>query len=71
MKQGNHGKSLKGSEKPPITVAEAGRRGGRRTAERHGHEFYESIGRKGGQRVKELIEAGKKAKSEVSETGKR
>ncbi|MDH7481694.1 MAG: KGG domain-containing protein [Armatimonadota bacterium] len=33
-----------------ITVSEAGRRGGRRTAQTHGHEFYEEIGKKGGRR---------------------
>jgi hypothetical protein len=31
-----------------MTVAEAGRRGGKRTAATHGHAFYEEIGRKGG-----------------------
>jgi len=36
-------------EKGGMTVSEAGRRGGRRTAETHGHEFYENIGAKGGQ----------------------
>ncbi len=45
-----------------MTVQEAGRKGGMRTAQTHGKEFYEKIGRKGGQRVKELIELGKKAK---------
>ncbi|VVB70456.1 Uncharacterised protein [uncultured archaeon] len=44
-----------------MTVQEAGRRGGLRTLE-HGRDFYEDIGRKGGQREKELIEEGKKAK---------
>ncbi|MDI6827902.1 MAG: hypothetical protein QME62_05385 [Armatimonadota bacterium] len=33
-----------------ITVSEAGRRGGQRTAQTHGHEFYEEIGKKGGRR---------------------
>ncbi|MCL6519719.1 MAG: hypothetical protein K6T99_07795 [Armatimonadetes bacterium] len=32
-----------------MSVSEAGRRGGKRTAETHGHEFYEEIGRKGGE----------------------
>jgi hypothetical protein len=36
------------AEKKPITVAEAGRKGGKTTAERYGHEFYEEIGQKGG-----------------------
>lgn len=48
--------------KGSMTVQEAGRRGGQRTAQTHGKEFYEAIGHKGGQRVKELIEEGKKAK---------
>lgn len=34
-----------------MTVEEAGRRGGERTAETRGHEFYQSIGRKGGEVV--------------------
>jgi hypothetical protein len=37
-----------------ISVAEAGRRGGRATLERHGVGFYQEIGRRGGQRTKEL-----------------
>ncbi len=51
-------KESKGS----MTVQEAGRRGGQRTAQTHGKEFYEAIGHKGGQRVKELIEEGKRAR---------
>jgi general stress protein YciG len=50
-----------------MTVAEAGRRGGLRTSETHGEEFYSEIGRKGGriggpkggQRVRTLIQEGK------------
>ncbi len=34
-----------------MTVAEAGRKGGQRTAATHGREFYEEIGRKGGEKV--------------------
>jgi hypothetical protein len=45
-----------------MTVGEAGHLGGEKTAETHGHEFYEKIGHKGGhrggQKVKELIEKG-------------
>lgn len=44
-----------------MTVREAGRKGGEVTARRHGPQFYEEIGRKGGQKVKELIEQGKRA----------
>ncbi len=53
--------------KGSMTVQEAGRRGGQKTAQTHGKEFYEAIGHKGGQRVKELIEEGKKAKGMASE----
>ncbi len=49
----------KGS-KGDITVKEAGRRGGNMTKKRHGHEFYEKIGHMGGQKVKDLIEKGKR-----------
>ena len=52
-------------EQNPMTVKEAGRKGGQRTAQTHGHDFYQNIGRKGGQKggpkVRSLIEAGKKA----------
>ncbi len=39
--------------KGKMTVAEAGRMGGQKTASTHGHEFYEEIGRIGGRRVSE------------------
>ena len=38
-------------KKGKMTVAEAGRRGGEKTAATHGREFYEKIGRKGGEKV--------------------
>ncbi len=48
-------------KKGKMTVAEAGRKGGMRTSETHGTDFYKTIGHKGGNRVKELIEAAKRA----------
>ncbi len=33
--------------------------GGKVTAQRHGPQFYEKIGRKGGEVIKQLIERGK------------
>lgn len=55
-------------EQNPMTVKEAGRKGGLRTSETHGHDFYEQIGHKGGikggPKVRNLIEAGKKALGE-------
>lgn len=57
-------------QKGKMTVGEAGHKGGERTRETHGHEFYEEIGHKGGAkggpRVRELIEEGK----EEEEKGK-
>jgi general stress protein YciG len=51
--------------KGDMSVRGAGHKGGEKTAETHGREFYEEIGHKGGekggQRVKELIEKGKDA----------
>ena len=51
-------------KKGKMTVEEAGRRGGLKTAETHGEEFYSEIGRKGGriggpkggQRVRKLVQ---------------
>ncbi len=57
------GKKVKGT----MTVQEAGRKGGMKTAQTHGKDFYTEIGHKGGQKVKELIEEGKKAKSLAAE----
>lgn len=55
-------------ESNPMTVREAGRKGGMRTSQTHGHEFYENIGHKGGlkggPKVRDLINAGKKALGE-------
>jgi uncharacterized protein len=53
--------------KGKMTVAEAGRKGGLKTSQTHGEEFYSEIGRKGGkiggpkggQRVRKLIQEGK------------
>lgn len=50
--------------KGAMTVREAGRKGGEVTAKRHGPQFYEEIGRKGGQTVRRLIEQGKRAMEE-------
>ena len=49
-----------------MTVAEAGRMGGRLVSEKYGPEFYEKIGKKGGQRVKELIERAKAQETDGS-----
>ncbi|MCK4267756.1 MAG: Em GEA1 (EM1) [Actinomycetia bacterium] len=52
-------KSVK--SKGGMTVGEAGRKGGKSTLKKYGPKFYETIGKKGGQKVKRLIEQGKKA----------
>jgi uncharacterized protein len=41
-------------DKKPITVAEAGKLGGLKTASTHGKEFYKEIGRKGGRKVADV-----------------
>lgn len=38
-----------GNNKGRITVAEAGKKGGMRTRESHGHDFYQKIGQMGGE----------------------
>ncbi len=42
-----------------MTVSEAGRKGGIAVRDERGHAFYEEIGKKGGQKVRELIQRGK------------
>lgn len=62
-----------------MTVREAGRKGGliggRKGGEtvkaERGVEFYQEIGRKGGQRVRELIEAGREAMAKEAKRSKR
>jgi general stress protein YciG len=39
-----------------------GPKGGQTTKRKYGHEFYEEIGHKGGQKVKDLINRGKRAR---------
>lgn len=41
-----------------------GQKGGEATRKTHGHEFYEEIGHKGGQKVRELVDEGKKSEGE-------
>lgn len=59
------------NEKGGMTVKEAGKKGGERTSQTHGREFYQEIGHKGGQkggpRVRELIEEGKESEGEMEE----
>ena len=50
---------MENKKKGKMTVQEAGRMGGVKTAETHGEEFYSEIGRKGGQKVRKLIQEGK------------
>lgn len=50
--------------KGKMTVAEAGRMGGKKTAQTHGSEFYSEIGSKGGQKVRRLIQEGKEHEEE-------
>ncbi len=60
--------SSKSKKKGEMTVEEAGRKGGERTSETHGREFYSEIGKKGGEKggpkVRRLIEEGKEHENE-------
>lgn len=55
---------MDGTKKGDLTVREAGRRGGKSTIEKHGRKFYQQIGIKGGNKVKELINEGKKIREQ-------
>jgi uncharacterized protein len=44
-----------------------GKKGGEATRDRYGPNFYERIGQKGGQKVKQLIEEGKRAAASARE----
>lgn len=59
-------------EKGEMSVREAGQKGGsiggKRTAETHGHEFYQEIGSKGGQKVKRLVEEGQEMENKSSQS---
>ena len=46
-------------EKGEMSVREAGKRGGEVRKEELGHEGYVELGRKGGERVRELVEEGR------------
>lgn len=52
-------------ERGEMTVREAGKKGGQKggntTKQRYGKGFYSEIGTKGGHRVRELIEEGKRS----------
>lgn len=53
------------ADKGQMTVREAGKKGGTTTSREYGPEFYHEIGTKGGHRVRELIEEGKRSQGEM------
>lgn len=50
------------NNKGAMTVQEAGRKGGETTSKTHGRSFYQEIGKKGGHKVRDLINRGKQAR---------
>ncbi len=52
-------------KKGKMAVGEAGRKGGKTTLKKYGPEFYQDIGKKGGDKVKKLIERGKRAQKKA------
>lgn len=48
-------------EDESMTTAEAGRKGGETVKRKYGPDYYRQIGKKGGQRVRELIREGEAA----------
>ena len=61
------GKVTKGG----MTVQEAGRKGGETVLQQRGPEFFSEIGKKGGQRVRELIEMAKAMEAGETPTRRR
>lgn len=57
VKESTNGNSSRGN----MSVREAGQKGGAATSQKYGPEFYEMLGHKGGDKVRDLI---KKAKSQ-------
>jgi hypothetical protein len=65
------GKTAGKSPKAPMTVKEAGKMGGEVRKQDLGPEGYSELGHKGGQRVKELIEEGKRVEGNTSGKSKK
>lgn len=55
------GAGSRGGGRGGLTVQEAGRKGGETVLRERGPEFFAEIGKKGGQKVRDLINAGKRS----------
>ena len=54
------------NSKGDMSVRQAGKKGGETTSQKYGREFYQEIGKEGGERVSELVEKGKEAEKDKS-----
>src|ERR1700730_10406589 len=71
QKGGETVKKKYGPEFYEMIGRKGGKKGGEATRDRYGPEFYETIDQKRGQKVKALIEQGKKAAAEAAEAEKK
>ena len=53
------------ADKGDMSVRQAGRKGGRQTAKTHNSSHYQRIGKKGGDRISELV--GREKRSEATD----
>lgn len=66
---GRKGGRATSASRGPEYYSRIGSKGGNTTATRHGRSFYQAIGSKGGQRLKELVELGRREEESAGDQG--